>query len=171
MSDETNPAPAGADTQAPTVRVLGQYVKDLSFENPAAPGSLRTTAPQPKFDMSLDVGARRLDDPVYEVELRIKVEAKRDETVLFIAELTYGGAFEFRNTPPEALDQLILIEAPRMLFPFARRILGDVTRDGGYVVPLIDPIDFAGLYLAQRQAQAQGDQSPTAPLQTPPADS
>lgn len=170
MTDENAAAPEPAPTpedQAPRIRVLAQYVKDLSFENPGAPNTLRSGVAGPQIELALDVGARRREDGYFEVELRIKAEAKHDDKVSFIIELLYAGLFQFDNAADDLLDQLVLIEAPRMLFPFARRIVADTTRDGGYPPLQLDPIDFTGLYLSQRQKQSEGLAGPVG--QTPPA--
>jgi preprotein translocase subunit SecB len=138
--------------QTPALRVLTQYVKDLSFENPGAPEALRGGQPSPAIDLSIDVQARRMEDGMFEVELHTEARASRGETVVFLAELKYAGVFELVNIPAEQIEPLILIECPRMLFPFARRILADVTRDGAFPPLFLEPIDFAALYQQQRIA-------------------
>ena len=161
MSNEESLTPnADAAQQAPQIRILGQYVKDLSFENPGAPSSLRAGQESPKIDLNLGVRTkRRAEDGTYEVELDVKAHAQRDGGVAFIAELTYGGWFEFQNASAELLDVLLHVEAPRMLFPFARRIVSDATRDGGYPPLFLEPIDFGALYMAQRQKAAEQAQA------------
>lgn len=159
MSDDA-PSPSGdAPAQAPTqIRILGQYVKDLSFENPAAPDSMRGDAANPQIELNLGVGVTPRPDSSYEVVLTVRAEAKRDTTVVFIAELAYGGWFQFANAPQDLIEPLVRVEAPRMLFPFARRILADVTRDGGFPPLFLEPIDFGALYMQQRQKAAQQQQ-------------
>ncbi|WP_240006567.1 protein-export chaperone SecB [Pseudaquidulcibacter saccharophilus] len=157
MSDENQPIENGAAPEAlqavPSVHVLAQYIKDFSFENPNSPASLREGA-QPKIDLQLDVSARGMEDPsVFEVDLKINAKSEREGQVLFVTELVYSGLFQFNNIPQENLEPMLLIEAPRTLFPFARQIVADATRNGGYPPLMIDPMDFASLYMAQRQGQ------------------
>lgn len=156
MTDAPATPPAGDQPAAPSIRVMGQYVKDLSFENPSAPESLRQGA-QPNIALSVDVRARGLDAETFEVELVISADAKGDSTSLFIAELTYAGLFQIRNLDDRARDAFLLIECPRIIFPFARRILSDATRDGGFPPLMLEPIDFSALY-RQKMAQQQGGQ-------------
>lgn len=141
-------APAGA-----SMRVFGQYVKDLSFENPGHP-PIQT---QPKIDIGIDVGAVPHADGngVFEVSLRIRAQAQADQAVLYITDLNYAGLFQLSNVPREQMEPMLLIECPRLLFPFARRIIAEVTREGGFFPLMIDPIDFVQLYQSQLQ-RAQG---------------
>ena len=141
----------GADT-APQVGLLSQYVKDLSFENPNAPRSFQA-ASQPQIEVNVNVQARRQNEELFEVDLKIEVTAKTEGQTGFIVDLLYSGLFGLRNVPDEALEPFLVVEAPRILFPFARRIIADATRDGGFPPLLLEPIDFASLYLAQRQSQ------------------
>lgn len=161
--DATRPPQNLGNGEAAPPRLLlrAQYVKDLSFENPHMPGGLSLGDRQPKIDVNVDVQGRGLDQPgVFEVVLRMAVSAKDGETAVFMVELVYGGVFAMQNIPAEQIEPLLLIECPRLLFPFARRILADATRDGGYPPLLLEPIDFVELYRqhqmqAQRQAQGQ----------------
>jgi preprotein translocase subunit SecB len=137
----------GADQQ-PQLAILAQYVKDLSFENPNAPQVFQSTA-QPQLDVNVNVGVTRPGDDVYEVALKINVTAKVEGATSFAVELLYNGLFGLRHVPEEALQPFLLVEAPRILFPFARRVISDVTRDGGFAPLMLEPIDFASLYLAQ----------------------
>ncbi len=167
MTDDAPVAPP-AET-APAVRVLAQYVKDLSFENPDAPMSLRAGQDAPKIDLGIDVQARRMDDGAFEVTLNIEAKAMRGETVGFITEMSYAGLFALVNIPADKIEPVLLIECPRMIFPFARRTLADVTRDGGFPPLYIDPIDFAQLFdqqIAQRQAEGGEAPAPTAPAES-----
>ncbi len=141
----------GADMQ-PQVGILAQYVKDLSFENPNAPRSFQLTT-QPQIEINVNVQARRAGEDLFEVDLKIEASARTDDGVSFIVDLLYGGMFGLRNVPDEAIEPFCVVEAPRILFPFARRIIADATRDGGFPPLLLEPIDFAALYMAQRQAQ------------------
>lgn len=138
------------DQPLPQVAILTQYVKDLSFENPAAPGSLQTQG-QPKIDVNVGVNAKRAGDNMFEVELKISAKAETDGTTNFIVELLYGALFGLQHVPDEALEPFLIIEAPRIIFPFARRIIADCTRDGGFPPLMLDPIDFGALYMAQQQ--------------------
>ena len=157
MTDETTDAPLanGAATQdmpsdAPAIRVLAQYVKDFSFENPNAPGSLREGA-QPKVDLQLDVNARAMDEAgVYEVDLKINAKSERDGQAQFIIELVYSGLFGFANIPADAIEPLLLAECPRLLFPFARQLIATNSQAGGYPPLMLDPMDFGALYASQR---------------------
>lgn len=153
------PAINGADTQ-PQVGILAQYVKDLSFENPNAPRAFQTQG-QPQIEINVNVQARRAGEDMYEVDLKIEANAKAEGQTSFIVDLLYGGLFGLRNVPEEALEPFLIVEAPRILFPFARRIIADATRDGGFPPLLLEPIDFAALYMAQRQ----GDMGEGVPAQ------
>jgi len=155
MADEDQTA-GGAEAQAtgPQLRVLGQYIKDLSFENPNAPDSLRAGGEAPKIDVTVDVNARRIAGDDFEVSLRCAASARRGDQTAFIVETVYAGLFQLTNAAPEALQPILLIECPRILFPFARRVVADATRDGGFPPLMLDPIDFAALYQQQAQAQA-----------------
>lgn len=143
---------AAETNAAPQVAIIAQYVKDLSFENPHAPQSLQTAAStQPRIEVNVNVGARRVGDEAFEVDLRIEAIARHDAQKAFQVELVYSGLFALKNVPEEAFEPFLVVEAPRILFPFARRIVADATRDGGFPPLLLDPIDFAALYMQQRQ--------------------
>lgn len=157
------PDTSGEQAVAPQISILAQFVKDLSFENPGAAMQLPQTKPQ--IQVSIDVQVRPLGAEQFEVALRSMIEAKSGEASVYVVELVYAGAFLLKGLPPEAQQPFLLIECPRLLFPFARRIIADVTRDGGYQPLMLDPIDFAGLYRTQmeRQRAAQaGGQTGTA---------
>jgi preprotein translocase subunit SecB len=149
-----SPLPSSAPAAAPQMKILGQYLKDLSFENPNAPQSLNTQAGQPEISISVNVNARTLTPTDFEVELHLEAKAEHSEKVVFAADLLYAGVFRLENVPQEALHPVVLIECPRMLFPFARQILADATRNGGFPPLMLDPIDFAGMY-QKRLAQSQ----------------
>jgi len=135
------------------LRLLAQYTKDLSFENPSAPESLSAAQDGPKIDVSVDVQAHRRSNTEFEVSLKLSATAKKGEDTVFIVELVYAGLFQMTNIPEEQLQPIVLVECPRLIFPFARRVLADATRDGGFPPLLIDPIDFVGLYQQQMLAQ------------------
>lgn len=146
--------------EAPQFRVLAQYIKDLSFENPGAPGSLRSSDEKPKTDVAIDVQARRGQTDEYEAEIKLNVTSKREDDVLFIVELVYAGVFVIKNIPEESIQPVLLIECPRLLFPFARNILANVARDGGFPPLMLDPIDFSTLYRQQlAAAQENADEA------------
>ncbi len=144
--------------EAPTIRVLAQYMRDFSFENPRAPESLRQQAP-PQIELGVEMNARVRPDGFYDVDLKLNVQARDAQgPSVFQIELVYGGLFEVKGVPTEHLEPVLLIECPRHLFPFARRIIADATGEGGFPPFLMEPIDFAAVY-AQRQAQAAGAQA------------
>jgi preprotein translocase subunit SecB len=154
-SPQTPPGGAPADqANPPRLTVVSQYVKDLSFENPRAPRSLQPGETRPEIQIRVDVRAQQLEAERYEVSLQLHADARSGEETAFMVELTYAGLFGLLNIPQESLQALLLIECPRLLFPFARRVVADATRDGGFPPLLIDPIDFATLY-RRRQQQAQ----------------
>lgn len=142
-----------AATGQPAMRILGQYLKDLSFENPNAPQSLSPQKTQPDINIAVNVNAKGLAGSDYEVELHLDAKATMEGKIIFAAELLYAGAFRLENFPQNMLHPAILIECPRMLFPFARQILADATRNGGFPPLMLDPIDFAGMYQKRIQQQ------------------
>ncbi len=159
MSDApSSPLPPPNGQQAMPLQLNIQYTKDLSFEVPGAPEIFVNLREQPRVDLTLDVQARPVPNQqnVYEVSLQIRADAKVQETSCFIAELAYCGVFTV-NVPQEHLEPVLLVECPRLLFPFARNILADVTRDGGFPPVLLAPIDFVALWQSRRQgAQPMG---------------
>ena len=158
MSDNRAMEPnMGAEPVGVMIQVIAQYVKDLSFENPQAPGGLLGGNVAPAIEASVDVAARRLGDVEFESELKVTARARRGEVTVFLVELVYGALFRIERAPQDLLEPILLIECPRLLFPFARRVVADVTRDGGFAPLLIDPIDFQSLYQRQR-AQRQTEQ-------------
>ncbi len=166
MASEEGAIINGGDALAPTdtlpqVGVIAQYVKDLSFENPNAPAVYQWQA-QPQMDVQFNIGANKVGDDVHEVVLKIDVTATASEGTAFRVELLYGGLFALRNVGEEQLQPFLLAEAPRILFPFARRFVADTTIDGGFPPLLLDPIDFASLFMlrmAHAQAEATGGQA------------
>lgn len=157
MSDQinTNPQPNGEQPPMPLVLNI-QFTKDLSFEVPGAPEIFATLREQPRVDLALDVQARPIEEGgnVFEVSLMIRADAKVGETQCFIAELTYCGIFTI-TVPQEHLEPVLLVECPRLLFPFARNILADVTREGGFPPVMLNPIDFVQLW-QNRRTQPSG---------------
>ena len=144
-------APAG-----PGFRIVAQYVKDLSFENPKAPDSLRVEG-KPAIDMGVEMNAQGRPDGLFEVDLRLTIKATTDAMTVFNVELLYGGLFALQGVAERDIEPLLLIECPRYLFPFAREIITRATSDGGFYPPfMLDPIDFAGIYVARQQSIARG---------------
>ena len=142
---------ATASNSAPQLMVLAQYTKDLSFENPNAPGSLQQTT-QPQISISVNVVTSPLSDTDIEVTLRLEGKAETAGSVMFNIELQYAGVFRIQNVAQEQIQPLVLIECPRLLFPFAREIIATSVRNGGFPPLMLDPIDFVSLY-QQRLAQ------------------
>jgi preprotein translocase subunit SecB len=168
MSDSTttDPAAAGQEGTQPTVRVLAQYVKDLSFENPRAPMSLQKKENTPAINIGVNVGARALAQDDYEVTLSLDAKAGEGDDMNFQVELHYAGVIRVQNMKQEHVQPFLLIEGPRLLFPFARQIMAEAVRNGGFPPLMIDPIDFVALYRrnlqkAQQQQQMQGEGSAT----------
>ncbi|MEP3278660.1 MAG: protein-export chaperone SecB [Stappiaceae bacterium] len=156
MTDTNELAGGNAQDEAqstPGMNVLAQYIKDLSFENPGAPSSLQPNG-QPKLDINVNVNANPIGEAQFEVTLLINAKAANDSNVLFNVEIAYGGVFQISGVPQEHLHPFVMIECPRMLFPFARQIVSDATRNGGFPPLLIDPIDFANLYRQNMAKQA-----------------
>jgi preprotein translocase subunit SecB len=141
----------------PQLNVLAQYTKDLSFENPNAPGSLAPQQQQPAINIQINVGANNLSESEFEVTLSVEGKAENAGKVMFSFDLAYAGVFRIMNVPKENLHPLIMIECPRLLFPFAREIIATAVRDGGFPPLMLDPVDFVGLYRQnmERQAAAQ----------------
>ena len=154
----TTPAQDGGAGEGPQMRVLAQYVKDFSFENPMAAAAARASETQPLIDMGVEVKSRPVgvEGDAFEVDLRIKVDAKRGEEPLFLVDLVYSGLFQMMNVRPEEMEPLLWIECPRLLFPFARHLLAEITREGGYPPLLVNPIDFTPLYYAELKAREGG---------------
>jgi preprotein translocase subunit SecB len=142
------------EAKAPSLNVLAQYIKDLSFENPNAPTfSVKQDQP-PSLKVQVNVNAKPLSDREFEVELAIEGKAELAQSVLFAIDLVYAGVFRVENVPVESVHPIVLIECPRLLFPFARQIVADTVRDGGFPPLMLDPVDFAALY-RQRAEQTR----------------
>jgi preprotein translocase subunit SecB len=150
LAQDADQAPDG-----PGIRILAQFIRDLSFENPRAPETLRGGAAQPQIDLGVEMNARGREDGYFEVDLKLSAKAMREDGPLFVVELLYGGVFQISGVPAEEIEPVLLIECPRYLFPFARRIIADVSAEGGYPPFMLDPIDFAGVYAARK---AQGEE-------------
>lgn len=133
-----------------TFAIKGQYIKDLSFENPHSPHSLASLEKRPQIDVNVDLRGQKLQENIYEITLHIAVKAGVEGSSLFLIELAYAGLFELSGIPAERLEPLLWIDCPFVLFPFARRVIADITRDGGFPPVMLDPIDFHSLYLQNR---------------------
>ena len=149
---------ANEDDQNPSLTILAQYTKDLSFENPGAPRSLQARDKAPGININVNVNANPLSDTEFDVVLSLSAEAKDGDKVVFATELVYGGVFRITGFPQEHMLPVLFIECPRLLFPFARPIISDVTRNGGFPPLMIDPIDFGQMF-AQRLAQEESRSS------------
>jgi preprotein translocase subunit SecB len=151
----TNGGPQGTPQagEAPQINVLAQYIKDLSFENPNAPRSLQPSQ-QPSINLQINVNSKALSDTDFEIELTVEGKADAAGTVLFSFELIYAGIFRLTNVPKDAVQPVMMIECPRLLFPYAREIVSSVVRNGGFPPLMIDPVDFVSLY-RQKMAQTQ----------------
>jgi len=153
-------AEADAIAQGPMLRVLAQYTKDASFENPNAPDSLRSDQPAPQINIGIEIARQMFDNDTVEVTLILKAEAQRDSGVAFICELEYAGLFAFAGVTMEEIQPLVLIECPRLLFPFARQIVAEMTQAGGFPPILLEVPDFAAMFrdeMVRRAADAQGE--------------
>ena len=167
MAENAPTPPAGgarpdapqAGAQPPRLAIVSQYIKDLSFENPRAPASLEPGKGRPEIQVRVDTRAQELGAERYEVTFQLHCDAKVGEDPVFVVELTYAGLFSLSNVPQDSLQPVLLIECPRLLFPFARRIVADVTRDGGFPPLMIDPIDFVTLYRRRQEERAQAAQA------------
>ena len=148
-----------SETQkAPMLSVLAQYTKDQSFENPNAPDSLRSGLSAPEIQINIEIGRQMLEGDNVEVTLMLKAEAKRGDTIAFIAELEYAGLFAFAGVSAEEIQPLIMIECPRLLFPFSRQIMAEMTQNGGFPPIMLEPPDFAGMFRDEMMRRA-ADQS------------
>lgn len=159
---QTEEAAASEDNQQPHFNMIAQYIKDLSFENPNAPMSLQDNGGNPNIEVSVNVSAQKLDEQVFEVVLQIGVSSTSNEQSVYEIELAYAGLFRLINIPEEALQPILLIQCPNLIFPFVRRLLVDLTREGGYPPLMIDPINFEELFrhnMQQSAAEAMSEDS------------
>jgi preprotein translocase subunit SecB len=154
--DGPTAAPAQGAAPAAQLSVLGQYIKDLSFESPGAPQTLQTPGQNPQLKVGVNVNAAPRAEDNYEVSLNVEVNAKNDAGAIYTVELVYGGLFRLKNVPENLLQPVLFVDCPTILFPFLRRVLADVTRDGGFPPLMLDPIDFGRLF-AQNLARTRGE--------------
>jgi len=159
----TNGGPA-ADIQ-PQLTVVAQYIKDFSFENPNAPRSLTAGQEPPQIGIQINVNANPLSETDIEVTLKLDGKAETAGTLMFHFELEFAGVFRIRNVPQESLNAVVLIECPRLLFPFAREIIATAVRNGGFPPLLLDPVDFVGLY-RQKMGQLEPTSAPAPAAQS-----
>ena len=136
-------------------RILSQYIRDLSFESPSIDRALDGPGENPNLELEVNVNARLVRDNMYQSEIEFKAKATDDQGTIYLMECTYGGVFQIDSVPREALEPFLLVNCPSMLFPFLRRIIADLTREGGFPPLFLDPIDFAALYV-NRKEQLEG---------------
>jgi preprotein translocase subunit SecB len=149
------PPPLTAPPGAPGIRILAQYIRDLSFESPRVPESLRAGNTQPQIELTVELNVRGRDDGFYEVEVKLIARAAREADTVFHIEIAYAGLFEIMGVPQAELEPVLMIECPRYLFPFVRRVIADLSMEGGFPPFMLEPIDFAGIYAARR-ARTEG---------------
>ena len=145
---------AAGEGPPPQLRVVGQYIKDLSFESPNSPESLRDPGENPNIQVEINVAANQLDQSVYECAIDFKVKASSTKMTIYSLEMVYAGAFELQNFPQQLIQPVLFVNCPAVLFPFMRRLIGDLTREGGYPPLWLDPVDWGSLY-NQRLAEEQ----------------
>ena len=142
MADES-----AANANPPSFNLIGQYIRDMSFENPGAPQSIMLGGPNPNFQVGINVGVKKQADDLYAVEITLNAKADREKNVLFNVELIYGGVFRMKNIPEAQLAPLLLVECPRLIFPFARQVLATITQQGGFPPLMMEPVDFQAIYM------------------------
>jgi preprotein translocase subunit SecB len=153
---------SGDPGNQPQITIIAQYIKDLSVENPSSPQVYQWQV-QPSVDVQFNIAVNPAAEDIHEVALKVEVTARSDNGVHFVVDLSYAGLFGLRNLPEEALQPFLLVEAPRLIFPFVRQIIGDAVANTGFPPLLLDPIDFTQAYVAQLQAQQQGGEAGGAP--------
>lgn len=159
---------AATDGQVqPQIQMLGQYIRDLSFENPKAPASLQGPGENTKMNIEVNVAAKKVADDVYESAINFNAKATADDGALYEMEIVFAGLARLQNVPDNMLQPVLLINVPALTFPFLRRLVADITREGGFPPLLLDPIDFAGLY-AQNMQKQQQEAMKHAAAETPP---
>lgn len=176
MAEENeNKAPAAPDqaaadpAQAPQFGIVGQYIRDLSFENPNAPASLTPGKVNPGSNVNINVQVKKQSDDLYAVELGLNVKTEREGSVLYALELVYGGLFRTKNVPENQLGLFLMVEGPRLIFPFARQVLAATVQTGGFPPLMLEPVDFLALYrrnlaaAAEKQKQQDGAAAEPAP--------
>lgn len=152
------------NTVAPRFQITGQYVKDISYENPGAPGNL-SLEEKPAINVNIDLGAQKLSEEQFEVAIKINASAEVKDKKLFVIELVYAGVFHIAGVPADRLEAILFVDCPFVLFPYARRVVSDLTRDGGFPPLLLDPIDFFHLYRRRLEIQQQQQAGKTETVQ------
>ena len=155
MVDET-----GASDNPPSFNLIGQYIRDMSFENPGAPASIMLGGPNPNFQVGINVGVKKQSEDLYAVEITLNAKADREKNVLFNVELIYGGVFRMKNIPEAQLAPLLLVECPRLIFPFARQVLATITQLGGFPPLMMEPVDFQAIYLQNLKSLQDAQSAP-----------
>lgn len=161
---DQNAAAQTGDKPAPSIAIKAQYLRDMSFENVAVQQSGGRMDDKPEIQVGVNLDAKKRGDDTYEVILKVNATAKGEDVMMFLVELEYAGVFEIKNVPENQLHPVLMIECPRIIFPFARRIVSDLTRDGGYPPLMLDMVDFAGIYRAELEKRRKA-----ADLQAEPA--
>jgi preprotein translocase subunit SecB len=162
LDNQGTPQPNGADT-GPAVGIITQYVKDLSVENPGAPESFQWPEP-PSVDVQFNIASEPMGNDLHEVTLKLTLNATSNRGTLYIVDLAYCGVIGMRNLPEDQAHAFLFAEAPRLLFPFARRVVADAVRDAGFPQMMIDPVDFGGLYAQQLMARRAEEAAGGAPI-------
>jgi len=133
-----------------SLALRAQYTKDMSFENPRAPASIFNLREAPQLEVNVNLGAQRLEDDVFELSMHISARAIAEKTTVFLIDLVYAGVFEVKGVPEDALEQVVFVQGAFLLFPYARRVISDISRDGGFPPLQLEPIDFHSMYLEKR---------------------
>ncbi len=153
MTDESlqaNPSAEAGTPPTPAVALRAQYIKDMSFENPRAPQSIFNATTPPAMDVSVNLGGQRLDEQVFEIVIQVQARAVVEKATVFLIDLSYAGIIELRAMPENLVERAVFIQGASLLFPYARRVISDITRDGGFPPLQLEPIDFHAMYLQQR---------------------
>ena len=149
--------PAAAAQPQVQIKILSQYIKDLSFENPNIRKLIASPGDSPNLKVEVNVNAERVEGDIYESAIEFKATAANNIGTIYVLETVYAGLFKIESMPEQALEPFLLISAPTTIFPFLRRLVADVTREGGYPPLMLDPIDFASLYM-RRQQEMKGEE-------------
>ena len=155
----TSPVPSATDS---AIFLRAQYIKDMSFENPRAPASIFSLREAPSMDVSVNLSAQRMDERMFELSMQIACRAVADKTTVFLCDLVYSGVIELQNIPEEDMEQTLFVQAAYLLFPYARRVVSDLTRDGGFPPLQLDPMDFNSMFHARKSASRPMTDAPTA---------
>lgn len=147
-----NDTPATAAADKPALFLRAQYIKDLSFESPRAPASIFSLREPPQMDVNINLAAQRLDEKVFELSIQISARAVAEKTTIFLCDVVYAGVLEMQSIPDNAVESTLFIQGAQLLYPFARRVVADLTRDGGFPPLQLEPMDFVALY-QQRATQ------------------